>query len=167
MSRIKDIALELAMTTAIADAAKDHKDYLRDELLEAMKEIGADATSADLNGEKIAKITTVNPSAKPYIVAEHELVWYVDANFKDQTYTKVREAFWSTWSKTLVPTEDGQAVNPETGEIVAGVRFKQATPYVSTRFDKNGREAIIDGIRKGMLIVDLTERKQLTEGTTE
>lgn len=166
MSNLKDTAMALAITATIADAAKEHKDYLRDQLIAQLDELGADATSAELDGEKVAKVSRVAGKPKAYITAEHELVWYVEANYKEQTYTKVREAFWTHLQSLLVPTEDGQAINSETGEIVPGVRFKMSTPYVSTRFEKQGREAILEALRNGRLALDLTEApNQLTEGT--
>lgn len=167
MANLKEIALELAITATIADAAKTHKDYLRDELAQALDEIGAEATRAELNGEKIAKVSMVSPSAKPYVANEQSFIAYVEANFPQEIVQKVRESFWTAFQARLVPTDDGRAIDKETGELVDGLSFRQSTPYVSTRFEKEGRDKILDAIRNGRLSLDLTERKQLTEGTTE
>lgn len=159
----KDAALALAIVATIADAAKEHKDFLRARLAELFEDIGADSTKAELDGEKIAKVALVSPEPKATIVDERAFIEYVGENFPTEIVSKVRESFWAAYSKHLECSEDGKAFDPNTGEVVAGVEFRKASPYVSTRFEKQGREAILNALRNGSLALDLTTSPALPE----
>jgi hypothetical protein len=76
----------------------------------------------------------------------------------------VRDSYKRVLLEPLAPTSDGLAVDPETGELVPGVSFRQSSPYVSTRFDKGGRESVIDALRAGSVALDLAAAPQLEGG---
>jgi hypothetical protein len=164
MSNPKDLALALAITATIADAAKDHKDYLRAQLVDTFNDIGAEATSADLDGERIAKVALVQPADKPYVADERAFVEYVEAHYPDDIIKTVRESMKKVILDRLVAAPDGRAVDKESGEVIDGIRFRPSTPYVTTRFDKGGREAILDALRNGKVALDLTVPAALPTG---
>jgi hypothetical protein len=164
MSNPKDLALELALTATIADAASEHKDYLRGQLAETFGEIGADSTRVELDGERIAKVALVTPADKPYIDDEAAFIAYAEANLPDAIVKKVRESVQKAILEKCAPTPDGRAVDKTSGEIVDGVRFRKATPYVSTRFEKEGRALLLAALRSGALTFNPVTTPQLPEG---
>lgn len=148
----RDTALALAITTVIADVAKDQKEALRAELLASLEELGVDAVRAELPGEiRVAKTSIVAPSRKPFVADESSLVDYVAINNPQEVVQRVRDSFKRVFLERLVEGPNGEAVDPDTGEIVPGVLFSASAPYVSTRFDKGGREAVVDAIRSGVV----------------
>jgi hypothetical protein len=69
---------------------------------------------------------------------------------------RVREAYRKALLDRLVPGPDGAAVDPATGEVVPGVTFTTGATYVSVRFDRDGRAAVIDALRSGVIALDIT-----------
>ena len=155
----RELALALAATTVVADAAKERKDELRDLLLSALDSLGADSAAASLpDGTTVAKTSIVAPDAQAKVADEAAYSAHIADSYPTevQTLVIVRESFSKHYLSTLVQGPDGEAVDPDTGEIVPGVKFANRSPYVSTRFTKDGRAAIVDAIRSGQIPLELT-----------
>lgn len=155
----REIARALAVTTVIADAAAEHKDRLRAELLEALDDVGADAVAVTLpDGTKVAKSALVAPAPRARLTDEDQFAaWCADTSPHNvEVRTVVRPAWQKAILDRVVPGPDGAAVDPDTGEVVPGVTFTTGSAYVSTRFDKEGRAAVLDALRAGTVTLDLT-----------
>lgn len=163
----REIALALAVTTVVVDAATERKEQLRAELFEALENVGADAVKAELpSGERIAKSSITSPAPKAAVVDEAALIAYVQQTYPHNIETKIsiRPAFLNGLLKGAIEVSDYAAVDPETGEIIPGVAFSHGRPFISTRFDKGGRDAVIDAIRAGDLSLDVASPAPALEG---
>jgi hypothetical protein len=149
MSNPRELALQLAAVTLLADVAKAERDRLRAALAVALDEAGADGTRAEVAGERIAKVSLVQPSAKPGVHDEAAFTNHVAANRPDEVVRSVRESYRRVYLDSLQPTSSGEAVDPATGELVPGVRYHVGTAYITTRFDKGGRDALANALRTG------------------
>ena len=148
----RDLAAALALTTVIADAAKSRKDELRDRLGDALDGLGVDAVRAELpDGTRISKSTLIAPTAKATVVDETAFVDWVYESRPGEVIQTVRDSYKRAVLERLVETETGDALDPETGELIPGIRFTTRGSYVSTRFEKEGRDAIVAAIRDGII----------------
>jgi hypothetical protein len=148
----RDLAAALAVTTVIADAAKARKDDLRAALSAALDDVGADSVRAELpDGTRVSKSTLITPNPKPVVSDETAFAEWVEGFRPDEIVRTVRESFKRVVLERLAATPDGTAIDPETGEVVPGVRFTTGGAYVSTRFEKDGRDAIVTAIRDGII----------------
>lgn len=163
----KELALELALTATIADAASQHKDYLRGQLLETFDAIGADSTRVELDGERIAKVALVTPADKAYVADEDAFLAWVERENPAEIVKTVRESTRKAFLERITQAADGSAVDKNTGEVIDGVAFRRSTPYVSTRFEKDGRALLLEALRSGALTFNPVTTPQLTEGTEQ
>jgi hypothetical protein len=153
----REIARALAVTSVIADAAKARKDELRADLADALDALGADSAKADLpDGTTVAKASLIAGKARASVIDEDALTGWVAESAPTEVVFRVRESYRKHLLDRLEPGPDGTAVDPTTGEIVPGVRYSTSTPYVSLRFDRDGRDAVIDALRQGAVSLDLT-----------
>jgi hypothetical protein len=153
----RDIAQALAVTTVIADAAKERKDELRALLLEALDDMGADSAKAELpDGTSLGKASLAGGKPRATVSNEDVLTAWVSDNAPTEIVWRVREAYRKALLDRLEPGPDGAAVDPATGEIVPGVTFTPTSAYVSMRFDRDGRAAVIDALRSGAVALDIT-----------
>lgn len=164
----REIARALAVTAVIADAAKARKDELRADLAAALEDLGADSAKADLpDGTNVAKASLVAGKPRADVWDEDAMTGWVAENHPTEVVFRVRESYRKVVLDRLVPGLDGTAVDPDTGEIVPGVRFTTSSPYVSLRFDRDGRDHVIDALRTGAVSLDLTApQPALPEGPT-
>lgn len=152
----RDQAIALAVMTVIADVAKEQKDGLREDLLNGLDDLGVDSVSAYLPGDiKVAKCAVVTKSRKAFVADERGFVEWVMANHKDEIIQTVRDSFKKYLLDSVIEGPDASAVHPATGELVPGVMFTSSAPYVSTRFEKGGREAVIDALLSGVVSIAL------------
>lgn len=163
----REIARALAVTAVIADAAKARKDELRADLAHALDALGADSAKADLpDGTNVAKASLVAGKPRAAVVDEDAMTGWVAENHPTEVVFRVRDTYRKVVLDRLIPGPDGAAVDPYTGEIVPGVRFSNPAPYVSLRFDRDGRDHVIDALRQGAVSLDLTApHPALPEGT--
>ena len=89
---IKDLSLELAAISLLADQAKRLKDELRAELQAEMNELGADRVKAELGDEVVAYITTSKPKFKWVVKSDKKFVDWVKANVPSEIVESVRES---------------------------------------------------------------------------
>lgn len=151
----KQLAQDLAVVSLVADIAKEHRDRLRADMHDLMLEVGADATSFDIDGERIAKVSLIAPKAAAHVADEAALIRWVAERRPDEIVQSVRESYRKFLLDSLVAGPDGMAVDPATGEVVDGVHFTERAAYVSTRFDKDGRAHLAAAIKNGRVAVNL------------
>ena len=157
MSTPRQLAIELAIISVVMDRAKEIKDELRAQLLETLETVGADSAAAQLpDGTKIAKVGIVASKDKPSILNEQAFTAHVEKERPDEIVKRIREGFKKAYLETLRPTDEGEAFDPATGEIVPGVIFSQSTAYPTLRFEKEGRAIIISQLSSGELSLQLT-----------
>lgn len=161
----REIARALAVTTVIADAAKERKDQLRAALLDALDALGADSAKADLpDGTAVGKASLAGGKPKAVVSNEDALTGWVADAAPTEVVFRIRDAYRRALLDRLEPGPNGVAVDPGTGEIVPGVTFTTSSPYVSMRFDHDGRAAVIDALRSGAVALDITHTPQLPTG---
>ena len=81
---IKELSLELAAVSLIADEAKKAKDRLRAALQAEMDAIGADRVKAEYGDDVIAYVTTTKPKFKWVIKSDKRFVDWVKANIPSE-----------------------------------------------------------------------------------
>lgn len=144
---LRDLALEIAAITTLVDHLEEKKEQLRDKFQQVASTMGADSSKAMLDGKEIAKISLVSPKAKPRIIDDKAFVTFVKTFHPDEIVESVRDSFKKVWMDRIVAHEDG-ALDPETGEMFDFVEFIQGRPYISTRFQTTGREAVLEAFRR-------------------
>lgn len=163
----RDLATALAAATVVADLASEMKEWLRTELAERLDDVGADSVRAELpDGTRVAKCSIVAPAPKASVTDTDALARYLATDHATEVVTTVsiREAFLKQYLTTLKPTADGHAVDPDTGEIIPGITFRSSSPYVSTRFDKEGRDAMATALRDGVVSLPFSGVRPALEG---
>lgn len=143
---LRDLAFEVAAITTLVDYLTEKKDQLRAEFANAAAEAGADASKAMLDGQEIAKISVVSPKAKPQIIDENKFFHHIKTFQPHEIHEVVRESFRKVWLERISPHEDG-AIDPWSGEIIDFVQFNDSKGYISTRFQPEGREKIINAFK--------------------
>lgn len=153
----KDLAQELAVVTLIADLSKEHRDALRLQLLEALELVGADSTSADVDGDRVAKVTKVTPKAKAVVNNESAFLAWVSQNRPDEVVSSVRESYKKSVLDRAAFTDDGTAIDADTGEVIPGLTQARGNGYVSTRFEKDGRQRLAYALKNGLVAFNLPD----------
>jgi hypothetical protein len=147
---MKELALKLAIASLMEDIVKDHRQQLRDDLVTELREIGADSVKVKYEDETIGKVSLVEPKPKPYVNDEVKfLAWVID-NHATEVVQIVRDSFKDHILKNVEFTEDGTAIL-DTGEIVEGISVRPSSQYVSMRFEKTGRQSLINKLSSGLL----------------
>lgn len=162
MHDISQLALASSALKAIADLviAKDRevRDVLTAEYVEAYKTRGIKSLDVLLDGVKVATVTLTIPKKPAAKVTDSAafLAW-CEANRSDivveRTERYVPPAAEAQLVAGLVVSDDGEAVDPETGEIVAGVSIPPMPDpkQYSIRYAPDGREILLDRWRAGAL----------------
>lgn len=151
---LRDLAFEIAAMTTIVDYLDGKKDELRAQFALAAAEAGSDASKAILFGEEIAKISVVSPKPKPQIIDESKFFHHIKTFQPHEIHEVVRESFRKVWLERLAPHEDG-AIDPWSGEIIDFVRFGESKGYISTRFQPEGRDKIINAFKEHKVALQL------------
>lgn len=152
---LPELTQALAVVTVVADAAKERKDELRAEILDALAGVGADSAKASLpDGTQVGKASAVSRKRRAVVESEDALARYVDQDSPSEVVLRVRESYRRVLLERLVEGPDGEAVDPDTGVIVPGVRFDAGSEYVSMRFTKTGREDVMEAIRNRRVAID-------------
>lgn len=154
----RELAQRLAAVTVIADAAKEAKDSLRAELLDALDAVGADSAKALLpDGTEVGKVSITSPVAAIAIADDRAFTAWVADNYPDEIIQTVRESFVKALMSRLTTIADGTIVDPDTGEVPPGLTIRNREPYVSMRFGRGGRDAVVDALRTGALPFEITQ----------
>ena len=165
MATLKELAMELAVATLVADVIKERRDMLRESVQALLLETGSDSTRATIQNEigetRIAKVSLVAGSPKAYVQDEQAFLQMVKQDYPTEIVETVRDNFKTILLAQSMPIADGQAVNTETGAVMAGIAFKSGSSYVTTRFDKDGRMELARAIASGDVTAALPQLKKL------
>lgn len=137
---IKDLSLELAAVSLLADEAKKAKDRLREALQAEMEAIGADRVKADYQGQQIAYITTSQPKFKWSITNDRKFVEWVKSNIPSEIVETVRESSIDAILGKF-KLDDETVIDPN-GEIVDWLIGTISDPYLMTKFAADGRDTL-------------------------
>lgn len=151
MATLKDMAIELAVTNLVSDMVAEHKDQLRAQMAQAFIDAGSDSVKASIGDDRIGKVSLVEPKVKPFVASEIEFTDWVEQNHANDIVKTVRESFKKWILDNVEILDDGSAVLKTTGEIVPGISGRASAAYVSTRFEKDGRERLGKALRTGEL----------------
>lgn len=155
MASLKDLAIELAVANLVADVVAERKDALRQEMADKFAEMGSDSVKVTIEDDRIGKVSLVEPKIKPIVESESAFTDWVDAHHPNDIVKTVRESFKKWVLDNVEILDDGTAVMKTTGEIVPGVTGRRTAPYVSTRFESDGREKLGRAISAGKVAVAL------------
>ena len=141
---IKEISLELATVSLIADQAKKRKDELRAQLKGYMDQVGADRVKAELADEVVAYITTTKPKFKWVIKSDRKFVEWVKANVPSELVETVRESSIDAILDKFNYVDE-LVIDPN-GEPVDWLEGSESEPYLTTKFHGEGRAKLRDAI---------------------
>ena len=141
---IKEISLELAAVSLIADQAKKRKDELWAQLQSYMEQVGADRVKAELGDEVVAYVTTTKPKFKWVIKSDRKFVEWVKANIPSELVETVRESSIDSILDKFNYIDD-LVIDPN-GEPVDWLEGSHSEPYLTTKFHGDGRELLKNAI---------------------
>lgn len=141
---IKELSLKLAAVSLIADEAKKTKDHLRAELKSEMDAIGADRVKAELGDDVVAYVMTTKPKFKWEVVNEQAFVRWVKENHPTEIVETIRESFREVILDKF-NHQDDVVIDPN-GEVVDWLVGNIADPYLTTKFQADGRDRLKDAI---------------------
>jgi hypothetical protein len=147
---IKELSLELAAVSLIADEAKKAKDRLRAALQTEMDKIGADRVKAEYGDDVIAYVTTSKPKFKWVIKNEREFVKWVKSNISSEIVETVRESSIDAILDKFHYINGDDVIDPN-GERVEWLEGTIAEPHLVTKFHSDGRERLKDAFQSGQL----------------
>ena len=164
MASLKELAIELATVNLVADLVAERKEQLRDEITNAFVENGSDSLRVSVEDEKIGKVSLVEPKTKAIIENEVAFLHWVLDNHKNEIVSEIRPSFKKYVVDNIEIFDDGTAVLKTTGEVVDGVTGRKSAPYVSTRFESDGREKLGKAIATGKVAFALPSITKEIEG---
>jgi hypothetical protein len=146
---IKELSLELAAVSMIADEAKKAKDRLRAALQAEMNNIGADRVKAEYQDNVIAYVTTTKPKFKWVIKSNKAFVDWVKTNIPSEIVESVRESSVDAILDKFQYLDD-LVIDPN-GEVISWLEGSQSDPYLMTKFAADGREMLKTAFQLGQL----------------
>jgi hypothetical protein len=146
---IKELSLELAAVSLIADEAYKAKNRLREALQAEMDAIGADRVKAEYQGDQIAYVTTTKPKFKWVVQNDRKFVQWVKENLPGEIVETVRESSIDHILNKF-NYQDDVVIDPN-GEIVDWLVGSESEPYLTTRFAADGRETLKSAFQSGQL----------------
>ena len=141
---MKEISLELAAVSLIADQAKKRKDELRAYLQGYMNQVGADRVKAELGDEVVAYITTTKPKFKWVVQNQRQFVQWVKDNIPSEIVESIRESSIDAILDKFNFVDD-LVIDPN-GEPVDWLVGSESEPYLTTKFHGEGREKLRNAI---------------------
>ena len=141
---IKDLSLQLAAISLLADQAKRLKDELRAELQAEMNELGADRVKAELGDEVVAYITTSKPKFKWVVKSDKKFIDWVKANVPSEIVESVRESSVDAILDKFNYVDE-LVIDPN-GEPIDWLAGSQSEPFLMTKFHGDGREKLREAI---------------------
>lgn len=151
---LRDLAFEIAAMTTIVDYLDAKKDELRAQFAVAAAEAGSDASKAILFGEEIAKISVVSPKPKAQVTNERAFLTHVKTFHPTEIEETIRDGYRKLFVERLLPHDDG-ALDPDTGEVFDFIQFGESKGYISTRFQPEGRNKIIEAFKEHKVALQL------------
>jgi len=141
---MKQISLELAAVSLIADQAKKRKDELRAYLQGYMAQVGADRVKAELGDEVVAYITTSKPKFKWVVKSDKKFIDWVKANIPSEIVESVRESSVDAILDKFNYVDE-LVIDPN-GEPIDWLEGSQSEPFLMTKFHGDGREKLREAI---------------------
>lgn len=153
----KDRAARVAVLTALRDAIDIAIENDREDLTLNLKELssafGVKSIEIELpNGEKVATASLSISESKPFVNNEREFLEWVSQNHPEEIIRTVRPSFQKALFEKAEELYSKEAVNPRTGERIAGVMFSEGgKEKLTVRFKKTGRELVANAFNRGEL----------------
>ena len=147
---IKELSLELAAVSLIADEAKKAKDRLRAALQAEMDAIGADRVKAEYGEDVIAYVTTSKPKFKWTVKNERKFVEWVMTNIPSEIVQTVRESSRDAILDKFHYINGDDVIDPN-GERIEWLEGTIAKPYLVTKFHSDGKETLKTAFQSGQL----------------
>jgi hypothetical protein len=161
---LKDTALAIAAVSLLAEKAALRKEELREQLANLLEELGATATKAELpDGTLVAKVSLAGGKKRAQISDEALLTAWVEREHPSEVVPAIRDSFRKHLMDNIEETASGHAVFKATGEIVPGIQFREGSSYVSTRWQPEGKDAVLEAIKNQALAIDLTDTPALEQ----
>lgn len=142
-------AVQKAITDALTDAQKAHRDTVFEAMLAAKKATASKSFNVEVDGEVVATATITDPKPK-FVVqtvqseAYDEFLDYMQEHYPTEveTVVQVRPAFLKTFLEKDLDVQAGEVFDTNTGEPVPGVKHVPAGDPTSwsLRF-KKGEES--------------------------
>jgi len=148
---IKELSLELAAVSLIADEAKKAKDRLRAALQAEMDAIGADRVKAEYGDDVIAYVTTTKPKAKLVVTNEKKFIEWVEINSPGEIVKSVRESSVESILEKMFKYVEVNLIVDWNGEQIDFLAMDQKEPYLVTKFHSDGKETLKDAFQSGQL----------------
>lgn len=153
--------LRVAVVKAISNALGRGKADADGALLAASDAEGIRRAVALLpDGTEVADVTVVVPKraavvSDPDAFTEY-VVEYDDSHIipEQEVKTIVPASVSKTFIDDYLPylvERDGRAYDPDSGELVPGVKFAARVPYPSVKFRAGGEQQVLDAITRGVL----------------
>jgi len=147
---IKELSLELAAVSLIADEAKKAKDRLRAALQTEMDKIGADRVKAEYGNDVIAYVTTSKPKFKWIVKNEKSFVNWVATYMPSEIITSVRESSRDAILDKFHYINGDDVIDPN-GERIEWLVGSIGEPYLVTKFHSDGKETLKNAFQSGQL----------------
>lgn len=156
--------LSIAVLKVVVDEGTARLGVLKEQAKADFADSGASQAHALLpDGTKVASVSLSGGGKSAILLNDRDFFEWVKAVHPDETQVVVRESFRK---KILdASAKAGRPVDPVTGETVPGVAMTDKVPYVSVRFTKDGKDAIVQAWRDGTLTgIDLIEPLAIESG---
>jgi hypothetical protein len=150
---MKELTRKVALLTALKDAVEAELDAARaearDVIIKAREELGVKSVEVTVpDGEVVATVTVAGGGTAPSVHYDDVFLAWVKENHPSEVVESVRPSFSKALLGRLEPAGD-RYVDPNTGEVVAGIGGRAKSEYISVRFKPAGREAIAEAWRGG------------------
>lgn len=149
-------ALGAAVLKTLAEEVKAAADGGKNSLLGIMGELKIKSLVAELpDGTQVATVTRAGGGTRPKVKDPDKFRAWVAGSHPDEIVTTVRDTYARALLDSIAGT--GNAVDPDTGEVVPGVEFESGNPYLLITFAKGetgGQELIRRAWRTGQISLD-------------
>ena len=148
---MKELTRKVALLTALKDAVEAELDAARaearDVIIKAREELGVKSVEVTVpDGEVVATVTVAGGGTAPAVHYDETFLAWVKENHPTEVVEAVRPAFSKALLGRLEQAGD-KFVDPNTGEVVAGIGERLKSEYISVRFKPEGRAVIAEAWR--------------------
>jgi hypothetical protein len=148
---MKELTRKVALLTALKDAVEAELDAARaearDVIIKAREELGVKSVEVTVpDGEVVATVTVAGGGTAPAVHYDETFLAWVKENHPTEVVEAVRPAFSKALLGRLEQAGD-KFVDPNTGEVVAGIGERSKSEYISVRFKPEGRAVIAEAWR--------------------
>jgi hypothetical protein len=162
---LRELTLQAVALKVVIDEAAARLAITKLATQKAFEDSGSTQAPAVLpDGTKVATVSLAGGDGKTASVTNESafLAWMI-ANHPEETEVVVRD---NAKKKILdAAKKAGRALDPETGEVIPGITFRDSQPYVSVRFRPGGADAVADAWLAGDLAaIDLVRPRAVEAG---